>query len=379
MDKNLKIGILLAIIAFGVYVLLSITLWQTEVPSLGTGLDDFTEGTEIRIELEEGGDRYIAVTGSVLKGRLEELGVESTVLPEADKKHIKIIVPTTDPAELEKVRNIINSQAFFEQFVDGELCARGEEIQLDITSQAGATIVSGKHWEVFVRISGDAPERCALAMKGKAGHMTDIFLDRPRDSIIVLDKGVCEELDSRDFSNQMNDTGYTQLSFIEERANIPVVCYEEEIPIDEELGSIFEDNESENTTKTPVQEIRDLWRTKNKTNVILMTDQSNLPEEIQEIIEELGLTVTIVPKDPEQPYHDMYDPDSWINQVTGLRDTIEISWGLTYGNPIFNSIFMGSEASEKEALETVKAYKIWLISGNLPTEITIISERQITF
>ena len=380
MEKGLRIGIIIAVILFCAFVLLGVILWQIGVFSPGSELDDFTEGTEIRIELRGSDDVNIAnaVTKRVLEGRLKDLGINSAVISEADKRYIKILVATTDPTKLEMVRDIINPQAVFEQYVGGGLCAKGEEIQLD-TNQAGATMISGKKWEVFVRISGDAPVRCGLAMKGKAGHMTDIFLDRPNDAIILLDNEVCEELSSAEFTNNMEDVGYTQLSFIEERANIPIVCYGGGMPIEEELGIEFVDNESDNGTKTPVQEIRELWETKNKTNVILMTDQGNLPEEIQGVIEELGLSVTVVPKYPEQPYHDMYNSNSWIDGVTGLKSTLVIQEGLTYGSPIFNSVFTETATSEKEAKEIVEEYEIWLTSGSLPTKIAIISERQINF
>lgn len=369
-------------------VLISLALITTKGISFGI---DFMGGTELKMQLEQGGTDYIEPTTRILKERLNGLGLKSIqVLPEADRKHITIKVSSTTPAELERVKNILNRQAIFEQYVEGELCARGDEIQLDVSYQGGSTIID-RNWQVYVKTIGDAPARCGLAMKGMAGHMTDVFLDRPRNSIILLDNEVCNELASNDFSNNENDVGYTQLTFIEDRANVPVVCYlsggetEDEGTIDEELGIIFEGNQSNTTTgnqtvgevsnENAAKEIRELWETGNKTRIILMVNKTLLPEDLQDLLDELNLTVTLIPKSSEQPYHSRDDPDSWMDKVTGLKSTLEIQEGLTYGQPIFSSVFTGTASSEKEAKEIVRSYEIWLTSGNLPTKITIVLEK----
>jgi len=380
-------------------VMLSLALVLTQGLSFGI---DFSGGTELKMELEKGGDDNVGLTTRILKERLNGLGLKSVqVLPEVDKKHITIKVSTTDPAELEQVRNILYQQAFFEQFVDGDLCAKGDEIQLDVSRTGGSAVVTGRSWQVFVRTTGDGPARCGKAMKGKVGHMTDIFLDRPREAAILLEDSLCSELAGMDFTNNADDVGYTDLEFLETRANIPVLCFteseaeeeeEEEEPRElneslmEELGIVVESNETggneteENeTVELPqndqvIEELRALAG-QNITKVILSVNITALPADIRDAVEELNLTVEVVPKDPDQPFHSREDPDSWIDAVTGLKSTLEIQEGLTYGTPIYSSVFTGSSESPEEAQKTVDSYQIWLSSGNLPIKIEIVLEK----
>jgi preprotein translocase subunit SecD len=385
---NLKKNWRIAFLVF--WVVLALLLVGTKGLSFGI---DFTGGTELKLELEdEASEEEVNTIVSILKNRLNGLGLKSTqVLKEADNQHITVKVSTTDTAELSNVKNIINRQAIFEQYVEGELVARGDEIQLDIGNQGGAVQTTGRKWRVYVKVTGEAPERAGEIMEGKAGHMTDVFLDRPRDAFILMESDRCTALASETFKNHEDDTGYTMLSFIEERANIPVLCYSAEVRDDgvnetllEDLGLEIENETGEevfslNETVSEMQELYD----DGQTDIILPVNQSELPRELRQKVWELNTTVIIHEKGEDQPYHLNPDPtgdrpdnsDSWIDIVTGLKSTLRIGEGLTYGTPVYSSVFEGGAGTAEEASAIADRYKIWLTSGNLPIKTDIILER----
>jgi len=392
-------------------VVLSLALVGTKGLSFGI---DFSGGTELKMELEEGGQENIDFTTRILKERLNGMGLKSVqVLPEVDKKHITIKVSSTDPEELENVRTILHQQAFFEQFVEGELCSRGDEIYLDVARPGGSSDITGSRWSIYVKTRGAAPQRCGLAMKDKEGRMTDLFLDRPKESVIVLSEDLCNLLGSTDFANNQGDIGYTQMEFLETRANISVLCYnmgsqgadeddepDEEEPepeadpsILDELGIVFEDESgAANATNTTngTQEVEEpdepidnaevgaqlrALAEAGKKGIITTASEISLPPEIREVIGDFNMTVRVVPKEPSEAFHSIGTEDSWIEIVTGLKSTLTIQEGLTHGTPIDSSVFTGGASSPEEARKIVDAYEIWLTSGNLPIKINIVMEK----
>jgi len=335
------------------------------------------EGSPMTLRLNGIGKNNVALVANILKKRLNKLGLKSVqVLPEVDGKHITLKVSSTDPEELEEIRNILKQQATFEQLVEGDLCARGDEIQLDLAAVGGAVIVQNGRWEVRVRTTGEAPKRCGLAMEGKSGRMTDLFIDRPQDTIILAHEDLCDELKSDEFKNNAEDIGYTMFDFIEKRALMPVLCYSGDTlasSLMEELGIVFENQT--NGTQDPVYDYLERLRG-NKTRVIIAAREDEVPEELLYKVEELNYEVSYYPRYENQPLHEREESDiSWIDNVTGLKSTLSIQEGLTYGSPIFNSVFTGGAETKAEAEEIVKKYEIWLTSGNLPVKVDIVLEK----
>jgi len=364
---------------------------------------DFVGGTELKLELEKSGPEYISLTTDILKTRLNKLGLKSMqVLPEGDNKHITLRVSTTDPDELDEIKGILAQQAFFEQIVEGELCARGEEIALDLTGAQGAVFLTpgeGKtyNWRIFVKTLGDASARCGKVMKDKGGRPTDIFLDRPKDTIILMSSKMCDELRSL----EQDRFGYSPFEIVTERARVPVVCYLQEglndseieetnktvpVVIDSNLTEIIKDLEEGNKLKEgsleSVLSELDRYTTENRSKIMIISSEEDFPQELLEAImnksdaSDINYTIVYSPKDENLSWYLYGDEEnSWVGQVTGLKSSLNIQeGGLTSGAPIFNSVFTGSSPSESEARKTTKAYTIWLSSGNLPVKTKIVSE-----
>jgi len=343
--KNWRIFFLLAIVA--------ISLLMITTKGLTYGID-FTGGTELKLEIAgQPTSEEMDAMRNILADRLNSMGLKSTqVLKEADGRHITIKVATTDMSELSNVKRILDQQAVFEQYVDGQLAARGDEIQLDLSNQGGAVQTSGRSWRVYVRTTGDAPARTGEVMKGKAGSMTDIFLDRPRDAFILMESEICSELSNTQFSNHPDDSGYTHLSFIEDRANIPVVCYDRDASLGndsllDELGIVIEEQGQALDLTEAVAKMQALFD-EGKTELIISNPLESLPAQLREKIDELNTTLTLSEKLPTQEFHINYgsaerpdNTESWIDVVTGLKSTLRIGEGLTYGTPVHNSVFEG--------------------------------------
>jgi preprotein translocase subunit SecD len=379
--KNWRIWVLI------IFVALSLLLVMTKGLSFGI---EFMGGTEMKMAIEKGGEAYADPVVSILKNRLNGMGLRSVqVLKEADNRHITVKVSTTDPTELAKIKGIINQQAVFEQLVEGGLCARGSEIALDI-SQQGGSMISGSQWQVYVKTTGDAPARCGQVMKGKANHMTDIFLDRPEKAFILLDSDTCAQMAATDFKNHVDDTGYTQLSFIEKRALIPVVCYSASAAPQEanetlltELGIEVEEDESAPLDLNGTVREMAAQHAAGMGSIILEENATYLPAPLRDEIASLNLSVRVYNRTAYPQMHNNYNSgearadndNSWIDTVTGLKSSLSISEGLTYGNPVYNSVFQGGSATVPEAKATAERFRIWLTSGNLPVKVDIVLER----
>jgi preprotein translocase subunit SecD len=377
--KNWRIFFLLAIVA--------ISLLMITTKGLTYGID-FTGGTELKLEIAgQPTSEEMDAMRNILADRLNSMGLKSTqVLKEADGRHITIKVATTDMSELSNVKRILDQQAVFEQYVDGQLAARGDEIQLDLSNQGGAVQTSGRSWRVYVRTTGDAPARTGEVMKGKAGSMTDIFLDRPRDAFILMESEICSELSNTQFSNHPDDSGYTHLSFIEDRANIPVVCYDRDASpgndsLLDELGIVIEEQGQALDLTEAVAKMQALFD-EGKTELIISNPLESLPAQLREKIDELNTTLTLREKLPGQEFHINYgsaerpdNTESWIDVVTGLKSTLRIGEGLTYGTPVYNSVFEGGSPTAEEAKATADRFRIWLSSGNLPARAEIVLEK----
>lgn len=383
--KNWRIWVLITFIA--------LSLLLVTFKGLAFGIE-FMGGTEMKMAIESGGEKYSDDVVGILKSRLNSMGLRSVqVLKEADNRHITIKVSTTDSAELAKIKGIINQQAVFEQIVEGKLCAKGGEIALDV-SQQGGSIISGNQWQVYVKTTGDAPARCGQVMKGKANHMTDIFLDRPENAFILLDSDTCAQMAATDFKNHEDDSGYTQLSFIEGRALMPVVCYsaaaapKEPAANESLLGELgLEFNATNETAGEPLNlddTVSEMARqyAAGKISIILMENDTLLPAQLRDEIARLNITVKVYDKKDYPEMHVNYggterpdNADSWIDIVTGIRSSLSISEGLTYGTPVYSSVFQGGSPTVAEAKANAEKFRIWLTSGNLPVKISIVLER----
>lgn len=367
------------IVVLAVCVLLSIYLVATKGLSLGI---DFTGGTEIKMQLDAGGEAVVDSVVDILKNRLNGMGLKSTqVLKEADGRHITLKISTTDPGDLENLKSVLNQTAVFEQLVEGELCAKGDEISLDITQQGGA-FISGTRWQIFVRNSGDSPARCGKVMEGMSGRMTDIFLDRPDKSFILADAKACTEMSNLAFSSHAQDSGYTVMSFLEDRALIPVVCFDVEISdvavnetLLEDLGLEVETEETNSSDLSSAAAQIASLSGEGKTSAIIMFNETLLPETLRSTLLELNITVKAHPRNRGDPYYIDGDEESWIPKVTGLKSTLSIGEGLTNGNPVYSSVFEGGSSTAADAKKTAETFKIWLTSGNLPIKLTIVLER----
>jgi preprotein translocase subunit SecD len=230
-------------------------------------------------------------------------------------------------------------------------------------------------------------------MKGKAGHMTDIFLDRPSKAFMLLTSDTCTEMSNAEFKNHADDSGYTQLSFIEERALTPVVCYTSSAAASEatndtllgELGIGLTANRTVGQTLNLVETAQEMARLSAEGDdmVLLMVNATSLPQDLQDKMRELNLTVKVYNRADYPVLHEDEGsanprPDntnSWIDAVTGLKSTLRISEGLTHGSPVYSSVFEGGSPTVDEAKATAEKFHIWLTSGNLPIKVSVVLER----
>jgi len=236
--KNWRILLLFGAIIFSV---LSLSL-----NGLSYGMD-FAGGFELRLQLDEPATSEIMeLERKIFVERLNSLGLRSVAVNPYGDRYILIRVANATEEEKEKIINIIEQPAQFEQRIDGQLAAAGDEIKVSLDPRS--TIITqarggGYEWRVDVEYTGEGPRRFSDAATGKRGKAVDMFIDRPEDAILLLTVDVHSSFSNQTSAGRGDDFisryGDTIEYVIENRSLIPIISYKTSynisgIPEDEE-------------------------------------------------------------------------------------------------------------------------------------------------
>ncbi len=173
-------------LSLGLLVLLS--LINVYINGINWGID-FKGGTRIPLTLSHTVDvdtmREIV---NKIKTRASALGMEQINVKSVGDDLIYVEVPSDNEETLNNVEKIITEQGVYNAVVDGRIVLTGEDILPGTISSVPPQYLQGADWGVQFSITSEAATKFARLVKGKAGYPVYMFLDKPNNSVIVLNQ-----------------------------------------------------------------------------------------------------------------------------------------------------------------------------------------------
>lgn len=340
------------------------------------GLDfgiDFEGGTLFQIHLSEKVDSMETVI-QVIESRLNWTGLKDIRVYGAENEFVFVIVPETDEQDLKRIESLIRRQGQFEVMIDGNVMFTGEgiiNVDQDPNFVPFQRLENGSvTWRLPFTLSLDAAERfrdlsfhkCRLIDYEASEYecsLTYFFIDRPKDSLLLLSKQRFEE-DKRIFSQGTN--------------RIPQGTDLEELLLN--AGTPYFLVKDNNLSQTQINELKALSEKKEKAII-----QAELPREIENQIEEMGFEVKKVKSSDQEQEATQKMP--WVYQATNLKSIVRLQPGITGNKPyverpenakIITDLYITSQEKNMDiAREERQETKILLNSGSLPVSVESIS------
>jgi len=366
-----------------IVIIWMVLLFLSLVLLLSKGLHygvDLSGGTVFQIMLEQPvSQEDLARAASVVAKRIDWSGsMDVKVTPSGDQYLIAQLAES-DPGKIEEIKSTLLRQGKFEAVMDGNILFYGDDIKSifkDSSKGYGIQVVDKKNgvynWTLPFLLSPEAAanfaemtfHKCTATGFSSSGNSNDdydcektyFFVDRPIDTIIVMDKEL----------------------YLEEK-DVPVspeVLNAETMSIDEIIAQISTnyyvvDN---NLTDDQFEKIKqDL----NKYTKAIVA--STVSDAVRSDLEKMGFKIIIKEKPDYQP---------WIWEATGLKSIISLTPGVanmdapTINSPRFKKYseltITGSVQSQQFANKRLNDLLLVLESGSLPIPIDNISTESIS-
>lgn len=360
------------VIIWLIFILISLFLLATNGLKYGV---DFSGGTAFQIVLDEPVESsQLSRVTSVISRRLDWAGLKDAKVSASGNQYITAQIAESNPDEISKLKSNLLRQGKFECILNGEPIFVGEDIKMIYKDpQRGYGVVSigdqGAKWTLPFLLSPKAAQNFAESTFHQCdavGYGADtqydcektyFFVDRPKDSIFVVDQELYLE------EEKVPSTPGTDSKFVD---------FEEII---NQVNTNYYIVDGNLTTKQ-LEEIKADLNT-HKSAIV----SNNISKDVINTLEDIGYKVKVenVPKDPDQ---------YWIWQATGLKSIISLTEGVTNMNvpnidsprfEVFNSLIItGHSPSISEAQERLDNLNIILESGSLPIAIESISTESIS-
>ncbi|HII39345.1 TPA: hypothetical protein HA318_05075 [Candidatus Micrarchaeota archaeon] len=152
---------------------------------------EFTGGVRIPITLERAVDQStMATMVEVIKARINKYGLKQSVVQSLGDREIVVEVPRADADAIQSIEALLREQGRFEAIIDGKQALSGD----DMVAVGGAGSEStprnsrSDKWELDFVVRREGGERFAQAALGKADFPVQLFLDRPENAAIILER-----------------------------------------------------------------------------------------------------------------------------------------------------------------------------------------------
>lgn len=320
----------------------------------GNGINyglDFAGGVEIQLRLENPVDaQTMTVEKGILENRLNSLGLKDIPVRPWGDQYLLIQIAGASSAETSKIIEILKQQAHFEMRIDGALVMEGDELTVDL-SPSGMAIqkaTRGYSWMVGVKNGPEGACRFGEVGAGKMNRPVDLFIDRPRNTTIVLSGGKYSLLSNMTSSSERDSFYYggSALDVITNRSIIPIVVY----------------TGDENKTLVELMALQK----KGFNNVYLAGSEDEISDLFRNTLEENGF------KTYRKPQENL-SYDNWIRGMVGLESSPRLAFD-PQGKCQYENQITGYSNTIDEAKEDIKRTQVLLTSGNLPVKLDVAAE-----
>ncbi|MFH1125595.1 MAG: hypothetical protein V1703_00575 [Candidatus Altiarchaeota archaeon] len=321
---------------------------------LGNGINyglDFAGGVEIQLRLENPTDQQtMSIEKEILENRLNSLGLKEIPVRPWGDQYILIQIAGASSAETSKIVEILKQQAHFEMRIDGALAMEGGEISVDLspTGMGLDKSAGGYSWMVGIKNNREGACRFGEVGAGKMNRPVDLFIDRPRNTTILLPEGKYSILTNISSSSDRDSFYYggNAIDVIVNRSAIPVVVY----------------NGIENESLAELLKLKE----GGFSNVYLAGGEDEISDFFRNTLEENGF------KTYRKPQVNM-SYDGWVRDMVGLESSPKLAFD-PQGECQYQNRITGYATTIEEAKEDIKRTQVLLTSGNLPVKLEVAAE-----
>ncbi len=148
---------------------------------------DFSGGTRIPVILESPASQStMTEMVDIIKKRASTFGLTEVKVRAVGESEINVEVPSGDPELVASVEDLLSHQGVFAGVVDGKTALSGDAILPGTIRSVSAAYLSGADWGVQFSVTREGAEHFAQTVNGKANYPLYMYLDRPKDAIVVL-------------------------------------------------------------------------------------------------------------------------------------------------------------------------------------------------
>jgi len=362
------------IILWIVLILIALVLLGTKGLKYGV---DFSGGTAFQIALEKPvSPEEINQTASVISRRLDWSGSKDAKVTPSGTQYIIAQLAESNPDEINKIKATLLKQGKFEAVLDGEVLFSGDDIKsifkdpskgyglLEIDKQSKTYqwtlpfLLSPEGAQKFAKMTF---HKCVPIGSGTSDSdyecsKTYFFIDRPIDSIIIMDK---------------------ELYLEEQEVPIAPEMASQFIPIEDVLEQLNTNYYAVDKNSLSVEEVTKLTTDYNTYKKAIVSPA--ISDNVKKQLEEIGYKVVVREKSLTQP---------WIWEATGLKSIVSITPGIanmdvpTIESTRFKTFsqltITGNANGEANAKARLDDLLVILESGSLPIPIDSISTESIS-
>ena len=183
---------------------------------------EFVGGVRVPISLEKSVDsQTMSSMIDTIKTRINKFGLSQAIVRPLGDKEIIVEIPRAESDVIKSVEKILREQGKFEAIVDGKLALSGEHIIPNAVGGSGGesieTVASGAQWSLVFAITGEGELQFAEAASGKTGSAVLMFLDRPQNTVLLVNKTILENVQATAITEVLRKEGDDiTLAYLEE-------------------------------------------------------------------------------------------------------------------------------------------------------------------
>ncbi len=157
---------------------------------------EFNGGVRIPISLEKAVDK--ATMDEIvenIKQSVNKFGISQAVVRSLGSSEILVEIPKGTDQDIKSIQKILNEQGTFEAILDGRQALLGTDVMPgSVGGPSREEVTAEGNWRLTFLVDHNGVERFTDAACGKGEYPIYMFLNRPENAAIVLNKSLIDEL-----------------------------------------------------------------------------------------------------------------------------------------------------------------------------------------
>ena len=171
---------------------------------------EFVGGVRIPITLEKSVDS--ATMDSVvetLKTRVNTYGLSQAIVRPVGNREVLVEIPRADERVIASVKKILQDQGRFEAIIDGKEAVTGESVVAvgGPNGEGTPSSLGTNQWSLSFTVTRGGADLFGQASLGKANYPVYMFLDRPQNAAIILNKSELGTISEKQVSDALKKDG----------------------------------------------------------------------------------------------------------------------------------------------------------------------------